>query len=211
MILFDLVGYNEGHPAYQQLHASNINRQYDFLEAIVQAALAVKRPMISTAIIKALNYHAIACLHINAGEYRPSPIIVHGSSRQFPEHYQVPELMNDFINNVNRYWDSTDYLMLSAYCLWRLNHIHPFVNGNGRTARALCYFVVCAKLGVWLHGRPILPELIHRNREEYVALLEQLDQAVMKGEHAFNVRLKSLGGFIGKLLRQQLASIGVRP
>lgn len=67
MILFDLVGYNEGHPAYQRLHASNINRQYDFLEAIVGAALAVKRPMISTAIIKALNYHAIACLHINAG------------------------------------------------------------------------------------------------------------------------------------------------
>ncbi len=211
MILFDLVGYNEGHPAYQQLHASNINRQYDFLEAIVQAALAVKRPMISTAIIKALNYHAIACLHINAGEYRPSPIIVHGSRCQFPEHYQVPELMNDFINNVNRYWDSMDYLMLSAYCLWRLNHIHPFVNGNGRTARALCYFVVCAKLGVWLHGRPILPELIHRNREEYVALLEQLDQAVLKSERTFNVRLKSLGEFIGKLLRQQLESIGVRP
>lgn len=207
MILFDLVGYNEGHPAYQQLHASNINRQYDFLEAIVHAALAVKRPMISTAIIKALNYHAIACLHINAGEYRPSPIIVHGSSRQFPEHYQVPELMNDFINNVNRYWDSTDYLMLSAYCLWRLNHIHPFVNGNGRTARALCYFVVCAKLGVWLHGRPILPELIHRNRDEYVALLESVDEAATQTERAYNASLTALGRFIGELLRQQLASI----
>lgn len=207
MILYDLVGYNEGHPAYQQLHASNINRQYDFLEAVVHAALAVKRPMISTTIIKAFNYHAIACLHINAGEYRPSPIVVRGSNRQFPEHYQVPELMNDFINNVNRYWDSTDYLMLSAYGLWRLNHIHPFVNGNGRTARALCYFVVCAKLGVWLHGRPILPELIYRNREEYVFLLENIDKAVMENEPAYNASLKLLGKFIGKLLKQQLESI----
>ena len=210
MILFDLVGYKEGHPAYQKLHASNINRQYDFLEAIVQAALAVKRPMISTAIIKALNYHAIACLHINAGEYRPSPIGVGGSSRQFPEHYQVPELMNDFINVVNRHWDSTDYLMLSAYCLWRLNHIHPFVNGNGRTARALCYFVVCTKLGVWLHGKPILPELIHSNRPEYIALLEQVDEAVKTTESAYYASLKSLGGFVEKLLRKQLASIPTR-
>ncbi len=211
MILFDLVGYNEGHPAYQRLHASNINRQYDFLEAIVGAALAVKRPMISTAIIKALNYHAIACLHINAGEYRPGPIIIHGSSRQFPEHYEVPELMNDFINIVNRHWDSTDYLILSAFSLWRLNHIHPFVNGNGRTARALCYFIVCAKLGVWLHGRPILPELIHNNREEYIGLLEKLDASAVRNERDFNKQLGLLGQFIERLLRQQLASISVRP
>ena len=27
--------------------------------------------MISTAIVTALNYHAISCLHVNAGEYRP--------------------------------------------------------------------------------------------------------------------------------------------
>lgn len=144
-------------------------------------------------------------------EYRPSPIIVHGSSRQFPEHYEVPELMNDFINIVNRHWDSTDYLILSAFSLWRLNHIHPFVNGNGRTARALCYFIVCAKLGVWLHGRPILPELIHNNREEYIGLLEKLDASAVRNERDFNKQLGLLGQFIERLLRQQLASISVRP
>jgi len=48
-----------------------------------------------------------------------------------------PSLMNSFINEVNRYWETTDVLSLASYCLWRLNHVHPFINGNGRTARAL--------------------------------------------------------------------------
>ena len=208
MILSELVGYSESHPAYQKLKDSNLNRQYDFLEAIVTAALAVKRPMISTAIIKALNYHAIACLHINAGEYRPGLVTVNGYEP--PQHYQVPELMNAFINEVNRYWDSTHYLVLSAYCLWRLNNIHPFVNGNGRTARALCYFVVCVKLEVWLHGKPILPELIHRDRTEYVTLLKDLDKASTRNEATFYKQLEVLGAFIERLLRNQLESIRVR-
>ncbi len=209
MILSEIMGYSESHPAYRRLKDSNLNRQYDFLEAIVRAALEIKRPMISTTIIKALNYHAIACLHISAGEYRPSPLTVNGYIP--PDHYQVPELMNGFINEVNRYWDSTDYLVLSAYCLWRLNYIHPFVNGNGRTARVLCYFVVCVKLGVWLHGKPTLPELIHRNRAEYVALLKEIDTASSQSEATFHKKLGALGEFIGRLLRHQLESIHARP
>ena len=100
--------------------------------------------MISTAIIQALNFHAICCLHVNAGEYRPCPVAVGNFSP--PAHYRVPELMNAFVNEVNRHLETADALTLAAYCLWRLNHIHPFINGNGRTARALCYYVVCVKV-----------------------------------------------------------------
>lgn len=87
---------------------------------------------------------------------------------------------------------------------------HPFVNGNGRTARALCYFVVCVKLEVWLHGKPILPELIHRNRTEYVTLLKDLDRASTRNETTFYKQLEVLGAFIERLLRNQLESIRVR-
>ena len=55
--------------------------------------------------------------------------------------------MDDFVNTVNRAWEKADELTLGAYVLWRLNHIHPFINGNGRTARAASYFVICLKLG----------------------------------------------------------------
>jgi hypothetical protein len=34
-------------------------------------------------------------------------------------------------------WVTKDPLHLSAYVLWRINWIHPFADGNGRTARML--------------------------------------------------------------------------
>ena len=51
-----------------------------------------------------------------------------------------------------------------------------FVNGNGRTARAVCYFVICARLGGELPGSPALPELLRQERDEYVKLLRVADQ-----------------------------------
>ena len=70
MILFDLSN-SEAHPAYQALAISNGDRQFSFLQSIVNAAIQTGQPFLSQAILKALNYHAIACLHTNAGEYRP--------------------------------------------------------------------------------------------------------------------------------------------
>src|SRR5436190_15055415 len=70
MILFELT-QSEQHTAYQDLEIANGNRQYDFIRSMVIAALALQRTFLSQTIIKALNFHAIACLHTNAGEYRP--------------------------------------------------------------------------------------------------------------------------------------------
>lgn len=143
MILYELVG-NEQHPAYQDLSIDNLERQYDFLRSIITAAIALDRRMISGAIIKALNAHAISCLHVNAGDYRPCPVTVGNYTP--PAHYRVPELMSAFINEVNHAWQGADTLALAAFVLWKLNRIHPFINGNGRTARATMLSV--SNLGV---------------------------------------------------------------
>lgn len=73
MILYELVG-TEAHPTYQELEISNASRQYDFLRSLVQAALDMNKPFLSQTVIKALNFHAISCLHTNAGEYRPCEV-----------------------------------------------------------------------------------------------------------------------------------------
>lgn len=200
MILFELV-QSEQHPAYQDLSIDNLERQYDFLRSIINAAIATNRPMVSTAIIKALNYHAISCLHVNAGEYRPGRVQV--GDYVPPEHYRVPELMNAFVNETNHIWTNVDPVALGTYVLWRINNIHPFINGNGRTARALCYFVICVKSGGLLKGDPILPELIRANREEYVALLKAADTAYGGGQSNY---LNDLHAFLVRLLDQQMAS-----
>lgn len=65
--------------------------------------------------------------------------------------------MEGFINSVNRDWDAASEVDLAAYILWRLPYIHPFGDGNGRTARAAAHFAVCVKAGHWIAGEPILP------------------------------------------------------
>jgi Fic family protein len=65
--------------------------------------------------------------------------------------------MDDSVNQVNLWWQSADPVALATFVLWRLNNIHPFINGNGRTARAATYFVLCVKAGGWLQGTTILP------------------------------------------------------
>jgi fido (protein-threonine AMPylation protein) len=154
MILFELTR-SEQHSAYQDLEIANGNRQYDFIRSMVIAALAVQRTFLSQTIIKALNFHAIACLHSHAGEYRPCPVTV--DDYALPEHFRVQSLMDDFVNQINVNWLNSDAVALATYVLWRMNNIHPFINGNGRTARAASYFVLCVKAGGWLRGDPILP------------------------------------------------------
>ena len=201
MILYEIVG-SESHQSYTNLSIDNLNRQYDFLRSVVNAAIDAGQPMISSAVIKALNFHAVACLHVSAGEYRPCPVQV--GDYVPPEHFQVPELMNMLINELNYRWRETDPLALAAYALWRLNAIHPFINGNGRTARALCHYIVCVRAGGWLPGDPILPELIRQNRDEYVELLKSMDARFPTGEQE---PFAALHAFLVRLMRQQAASV----
>jgi Fic family protein len=200
VILFEITN-TEHHPVYQDLAISNGNRQYDFLRSIVDTSLRIQRPFLSSHVIKAFNFHAITCLHTNAGEYRPCQVVV--GNHTPAEHYRVEALMDDFVNTVNRNWENTDAIALAAYVLWRLNYIHPFINGNGRTARASCYFVLCVKLETWLPGTTILPELICRDRANYVVALQQLDESYVKG----TLDLTPLHALLSNLLNEQINSV----
>ena len=204
MILYELTGQSEDHPVYKAMEVANGRRHYDFLKSLVETALAIDGPFLSQTVLKAVNYHAIACLHPYAGEYRPCPVVV--GEHVPPEHYRVGALMDDFVNRVNRYWDTRDPVTLSAYVLWRLNYIHPFINGNGRTSRAASYFVLCLKLRGWLPGKTILPELLRQpdNRARCVQALRGSDEAAETGD----VDVSPLVELLNELLMEQLSSIG---
>jgi fido (protein-threonine AMPylation protein) len=197
VIVFELV-QTENHPVYQSLQVSNGNRQYDFLRSIIEASIQMQKIFLSQNIIKAFNFHAITCLHPYAGDYRPCPVTV-GAHRP-PEFYRVPALMDDFVNTVNRSWDSTDPVVLATYVLWRINNIHPFINGNGRTARAAAYFVMCLKSGGLLPGTVILPDLIRQNHAAYCAALQVAHDSFAKGA----LDLTLLHALVSQLIAQQL-------
>ena len=196
MIVHELTG-GEEHLAYQVLETANLGRQYDFLESMVTASIMLKQPLISHGLLKAFNFHAMACLTLDAGEYRPCPISF--SDRFGPAHYLVPPMMDDFINQTNRHWDKHDPVDLAAYVLWRINFIHPFTNGNGKTARAAAYFVMCAKVGEWLAGRAFLPELLRQNRAAYLDALQVAHQS----ENYGTADLSALKDLITRLMSEQ--------
>jgi hypothetical protein len=52
---------------------------------------------------------------------------------------------------INENWKKSA-VHLAAYVLWKMNWIHPFADGNGRTARAVSYVVLSIKLDSLLPG-----------------------------------------------------------
>lgn len=196
MILSEL-GFGEDHASYRSLQISNNGRQYDFLNSAIEMALEIQRPFLSSSLIKALNFHAIACLHPTAGEYRQCAVKV---GKHAPiDHWRVATQMEDFINGANYHWKELDPVALAAWTLWRLNYIHPFINGNGRTARAVCYFVLCVKAGGLLPGSEILPELLVRERKRYCDALAEVDESM---KTTFN--LAPVHSLVSELLAEQL-------
>lgn len=71
MDLYELGGQTELTEFYQRLELENTSRQYSFPQSLIVISLATGRQFVSQSVIKALNYHAISCLHDQAGVYRP--------------------------------------------------------------------------------------------------------------------------------------------
>ncbi len=194
--LFGLVGENEDDEHYQKVETSNGFRYYDFLFTLIETSIEIGRPLFSQSLIKAINFHAIAALHHEAGEYRSHGVVV--GDYQPPPHYRVEPLMDDFVNLVNLNWNDSNHLQLAAYALWRITNIHPFVNGNGRTARAICYYIICVKNQTVLSGKTILPELL-----KVLDVRQRYYDALRRGDYG---DLTPLTNLISELLREQVSS-----
>lgn len=184
MILFEYTQGDEQDPDYAKLAHENGLRLHQFLTSIIYVATNTNQPFLSQTLIKAINFHAIACLHTKAGEYRPCPVSVYGPNGDVvfepPENYRVPDMMDFFVNQINRWWDGTEAKLLAAYALWGLCSIHPFINGNGRTARAACHFVLCMKGVISPLASPTIPDLIIEDRQRYREVLQAADAEVRR-------------------------------
>jgi len=89
---------------------------------------------------------------------------------------------------------------LSAYAMWRLNWIHPFVDGNGRTARTLSYLLLCLKLGYILPGTPTIPQQIEEDKSHYLEALQTADDAARTGAIDVDEMERMLKGMLARQL-----------
>jgi Fic family protein len=148
----------------------------------------------------ALNHVAVANISQFGGRFRKEPIYV---GNHIPPHFrEVPELMDRFISFLHENWYLLSPTQLAAYGLWRLNWVHPFIEGNGRTARATCYYLLCVRSGVLLPGRKIVPERIRENRADYVAALRAADQAWNAG----NLDISQMETYLARYWRRSFGT-----
>jgi Fic family protein len=122
-----------------------------------------------------LNHKALEGIHPLAGTYRNSPVWIGQSNHVPPQHIEVPDHVADMCDYVNKNWTERSALHLAAYILWRLNWIHPFADGNGRTARVVSYLVLSIKLKSLLPGLPTIPDQIAADKKPYYHALEMAD------------------------------------
>lgn len=150
-----------------------------------------------------LNRCAIEGLNVYAGNWRPGKVEIQKSKHQPPDAYRVPELVEDLCDYINENWDEKSAIHLSAYSMWRTNWIHPFADGNGRTARAVSYLVLCIKEGFLLPGLTTIPEQIVDNRNPYYDALEDADERYAADQNCENV-VEKLEGLLAGMLAKQL-------
>ena len=187
--------------------ARNALRQFDTVVQLIEAWLKPDRPFkLRTSAILQLHRVALEGISAYAGNFRPADIEIQGSQHQPVGAHMVPELIEDMCDYINEHWQGKSALHLCSYVMWRLNWIHPFDDGNGRTSRALSYLILCVRLGYQLPGSNTIPDQISANKTPYYHALEAADKAWSSGL----VDVSALETLLGDCLAAQLVGIHKR-
>ncbi len=186
--------------------AANGLRQFDAgkaaaQEAIDRIAAGSNRFRLRPSLIMGLHREALEGINPFAGAYRPGSVSITKSKHTPPPRIQVPSLVEDMCDYVNDNWESKSPLHLSAYVMWRLNWIHPFDDGNGRTSRIASYVVLMIRSGFILPGTPTIPDQIVQDRSGYFRSLDASDEACREGR----IDVSRMEELLGRMLARQLA------
>lgn len=188
---------------FRRIQEQNLLRQYDLLSNCIEIGLSKGIEAFDKYTLWALNAAAVANIAQFGGRFRKEPIYV---GNHIPPHFNaVPEEIDRCLSVVHELWMTSTAVdnptFLPAYVLWRLNWIHPFVEGNGRTARAACYYLICLRYGKLMPGKKIVPERIRENRRPYYEALKDADRHWADGH--FNV--DALATYLMGLVQAQLS------
>ena len=103
------------------------------------------------------------------GEYRTGMITVPGANVTPPRSAEIPSLIQELVNWLEQNpWEYTP-IELAARFMHQLLVIHPFHDGNGRTARILMNLILLR------NGYPTLTNISYRDRKQYLEALGEAD------------------------------------
>jgi Fic family protein len=184
------------------LEARNGLLQFDEVLSLIDQAKEEGKFTLRPSVIQRLHRIAIQDIYTCAGNYRLAPVSIEGTSHHPPPPADVAEAVEQMCDYVNNNGEKSP-LHLSAYLMWRINWIHPFAGGNGRTSRAVSYLILGTRLGYRIPGTLTIPDQIVANRQPYYKALDCADAAWAGG--ALDVSV--MEGLLSDMLAAQLLSI----
>jgi Fic family protein len=181
------------------VESRNAVNQFDLVMTMVEhwtSSTGPKPFRLRPSMILDLHRAALESLSLYAGNWRPGSVAIAESKHTPPASFLVPGLIEELCDHVNENFRKSA-IHLAAYVMWKVNWIHPFVDGNGRTSRALSYLVLCVRLGYRIPGTKTIPDLISVDKMPYYDALEAAD----KGD------LTQMEKLLGELLANQLLTV----
>lgn len=179
-----------------QEHLEAVNH-YEAIQYIRE--ISFSKTEISDKIIK--DIHAIILQGIdrqNAGIYRNVPVAISGSRHIPPQPWQVPVLMEQLLAWYTEQEPILHPVVLAAEMHERIATIHPFIDGNGRTARLAMNLI--------LMQRGYLVVNIAGDTESRLAYYNALEKCNLENEKGDFIEL--IAGYVLKSLRGVLDMVG---
>ena len=149
-----------GKPLKDHFEAVGHSEAFDLLYKLAKKSEITERQI--------LDLHKLFYLRIDAkqaGRYRKIGVVVTGSTLDFPRSSELKKVMQDFAAEIPDKRANSHPIEFAAWLHINLVSIHPFIDGNGRTARLLM------NLALLQAGYPItiIPPIL---RVEYIDALK---------------------------------------
>ncbi len=157
----------KGKPLKDHLEAKDHHEALEFVYDLVQPQ---KHPTLSENLIR--NLHSLVMQKTDeewAGKYRNAAVFIGGADHQPPDASVVPAKMTDMVSWFRENQKKLHPIELAALIHHKVVYIHPFFDGNGRTARIIMNILLMRK------GYP-LAIILKNDRPKYYRVLSQADE-----------------------------------
>lgn len=177
----------------EHLEAMNHVEAIEFVEDIVN-----RKEELNERVLKQIHHIVLKNIDDkNAGLYRKINVRISGSQHIPPEYPLVQDRMDELFNWYEKN-KQLHPLELAAIFHHQFVYIHPFADGNGRTARLLMNFILMS------HGFP--PAIVKATSESVLKYYTTLEQAsVEKDKTPF---INFIAGCVEESLENYLRAIG---
>ncbi|MGA3191402.1 MAG: Fic family protein [Candidatus Bathyarchaeia archaeon] len=148
----------------EHLEARNHPDAIDYVEKLARKKTAIRQDDV-------LRVHVLLMRGINdenAGKYRSGQVRVAGATFMPLSAEKIPSLISELLQTLNQNPDELRPIELAAFFHHRFVYIHPFLDGNGRTARLLMNVVLLRT------GYPFTV-LLRVDRPKYLRALGEAD------------------------------------